>query len=159
MQTQQELEEFYGKYDPWGYENNPDDIYRANTIWSFLDPYYYRRALDIGCGHGFITKLIRANSVFGIELSDNAAKYLPDTITRIHEPVGKYDLIMATGILYQQYDHEKFYKWIMEHSTKHILIAGIKDWLLPYDFDAKVINRAEFKYREFTQQVTLYSKE
>lgn len=158
MQSKEELERFYENYDPWGYETNMDDIERKQKIISILGATTYRRVLDIGCGHGFVTKSIKGESIEGIEWSDNAAKYLPDNIKRVHQPHGKYDLILATGIMYPQYAHDIFYKWIIEHSTHDILIAGIKDWLIDYDYKSEIVDRIQFQYREYTQQVTLYRK-
>ena len=62
---------------------------------------------------------------------------------------------MATGVLYRQYDHEAMAEVIKKVATKHVLIAGIKDWLIDYKF-GKIIKRIEFPYREYTQQITLY---
>jgi len=158
MQSKDELERFYDKYDPWGYESNMDDIERKQKIINILGDTTYERVLDIGCGHGFVTKSIKAWEIEGIEISDNAAKHLPSHIKRVFEPSGKYDLIMAAGIMYQQYAHNTFYSWIMNHASQYILIAGIKNWLIDYDYKSKVIDRILFQYREFTQDVTLYER-
>jgi hypothetical protein len=115
----------------------------------------YTTALDIGCGEGFITKDIKSKEIFGIELSDNASLRLPLNVTRLLEPNDKYDLVMSTGTLYQQYDHKLISEWIMKSSKNHILVGGIKDWMIWSDF-GKIINELEFKYREYTQIIRLY---
>lgn len=158
MQSQDELEQHYSVYDPWGYETNPDDIKRRDEILKLLDGRKFHRALDIGCGHGFVTKHINAEQIFGIEISDNAAKYLPPNVTRIHEPEGEYDLIMATGVMYFQYNHSLFYSWVLKHSTDFILIAGISDWLIGYNYPGELIKKTEFNYRQYTQQLFLYGR-
>jgi hypothetical protein len=76
-------------------------------------------------------------------------------VVPIYFPHGKYDLVVSTGTLYQQYDHKSIYDMIMKFSSNHILISGISDWLINYDF-GEVISTIEFPYREFNQRTTLY---
>lgn len=158
MQGKEELERFYEKYDPWGYETNMDDIERRQKIINLLGDTQYDRVLDIGCGHGFVTKAINGKCLEGLEISDNAARHLPETIKRVYQPEGYYDLICATGIMYKQYAHDTFYSWLINHSQKDILVAGIKDWLIDYNYKSRIIGQIEFPYREYTQQVTLYRR-
>lgn len=154
MQSKQELENWYRSPDPWQYETTQDDLYRKDQIIQML-PMRYERAIDIGCGEGFVTRDLPANDIHGIEISDLAASRLPWNVKRVHEPEGLYDLVMTTGTLYTQYNHEQIVEWIKKCSCRHILIAGIKDWLMPYTF-GNVISRNEFKYRQYTQLVILY---
>lgn len=154
MQTKEELENWYAIPDPWMYLETPDDLNRKNIILDFL-PTDYQRALDIGCGEGFITADLPAVDIHGIEISDNAARRLPWNVLRVSEPVGLYDLVMTTGTLYSQYDHKKIAEWIKKSACRHILIGGIKEWLVPYDF-GKLIKETEFAYREYTQRLMLY---
>ena len=152
-QTKTELENWYQNTDPWNYEKTTDDIIRKEKILSLLST--YTTALDIGCGEGFITKDIKSKEIFGIELSDNASLRLPSNVTRLLEPNDKYDLVMSTGTLYQQYDYVLITNWIKNHSSRHILVGGIKDWIIWDDF-GKIINEVEFKYRQYTQILRLY---
>jgi hypothetical protein len=154
MQTKEELEQWYKNADPWAYESTHDDLYRKEKILSLL-PIRYNRAIDIGCGEGFVTRDLPAEDIHGIELSDLAASRLPWNIKRVHAPEGIYDLVMTTGTLYEQYNHEQIAHWIKSSACRHILIAGIKDWLKPYVF-GNVITQIEFSYRQFIQSVTLY---
>ena len=154
MQTKEELEHWYAVPDPWLYKQTPDDEERKNLILDFL-PLKYRRALDIGCGEGFITTDLPAIDIHGIEVSDNAARRLPWNVKRVHEPEGAYDLVMTTGTLYQQYNHAQIAEWIRRCAYRHVLIAGIKDWLVPYNFGTPLAAK-EFKYREYTQSMILY---
>jgi hypothetical protein len=62
---------------------------------------------------------------------------------------------MTTGTLYSQYNHKQIVDWIRQSASKHILIAGIKDWLIDYSF-AQVIHQSEFPYRQYVQRVTVY---
>lgn len=154
MQSKEELENWYRFPDPWAYETTQDDLDRKQKIISML-PLRYQRAIDIGCGEGFVTRDLPAVEIHGIEISDLAAQRLSWNVKRVHEPEGLYDLVMTTGTLYTQYNHEQIVQWIKKCSCRHILIGGIKDWLMPYTF-GNLINRIEFPYRQYIQSVSLY---
>jgi hypothetical protein len=153
MQSKEELENWYLREDPWNYKTTEDDYFRKEKILSLLKK--YDKALDIGCGEGFITKDLPANEIFGIELSDNASLRLPSNITRLIQPVDTYDLVMTTGTLYQQYNHQQITNWIKQSASHHILVGGIKDWMIWSEF-GEIINEIEFQYREYTQIIRLY---
>lgn len=154
MQSKEELERWYAFQDPWGYKTTEDDLIRKQKILSMFRG-HYSRALDIGCGEGFVTTDLPATEIDGIELSDLAASRFPSNIRRVSEPDGMYDLVMTTGTLYKQYDHKQISDWIYKSASRHILIAGIKDWLIPYNFGTPLATQ-EFKYREYVQTVALY---
>ena len=157
MQTKQELEDWYGEKDPWKYEITRDDARRKNAILASLGPRHYERALDIGGGEGWITKELPANDKYCLEISDNALSRLPDTVIGIHEPKGKYDLVLATGVLYQQYDWRQMIDWIKTHASRTIIVAGIKDWLVPEIEElGKPVDTMEFPYRQYIQQIMRY---
>lgn len=160
MQSKQELEDWYSQADRWGYFQNPDDSVRLQEILFILSlgKEKYKRAIDIGCGEGFITSHIPATEIHGLDLSDNALNRLPHHIKPIDRPEGKYDLVISTGTLYSQYDHEGIYNMIKSCAVEYILIGGISDWLIPKYF-GKELQVKEFKYREFTQKLTLYGVE
>lgn len=155
MQSKEELEIWYKTEDPWKYKITQDDKTRLENVLHFLSPNTYEKILDIGCGEGFVTTNLPGKEIHGIEISDNAASRLPENIVRVHNPSHKYDLVCTTGTLYPQYNHQQIYEWIQESASKHIFIAGIKDWLIDYDF-GKLIKEKKFKYREFTQVFRLY---
>jgi hypothetical protein len=115
----------------------------------------YDNALDVGCGECFITRHLPAKNIYGIELSDIAASRFPDNVKRVHQPEQNYDLVVSTGTIYSQYDHELMYNYIVKNATKHILISGIKDWILPKEF-GKLIKQVEFPYFSYTQIASLY---
>lgn len=159
MQSKLELEHWYQNPDPWAYKTNPDDLKRKaeiimtlNVINNFQE---YNKAIDIGCGEGFVTESLPAKLIHGIEISDKAAERFALNVTRVHQPDGKYDLVMTTGTLYQQYDHRQIKEWVQACASKHVLVAGIKDWLIHYDF-GKVIFEKEFAYRQYTQRLIIY---
>jgi len=153
VQSKEDLERWYSQSDRWGYFHEPDDSIRLKNILRILD--YYEKAIDIGCGEGFITRHLPAREIFGVDISENAMSRLPENVTPLNEPNGKYDLVISTGTLYQQYNHKQIYDWVIASAKNHILIAGIKDWLVDYDFGMQ-LKTLEFKYREYTQKITLY---
>lgn len=159
MQNKNHLEEWYKTADPWEYKTTPDDLKRKAELIMALQEVNnfqnYSRALDIGCGEGFVTHSLPADTIHGIEISDLAASRFPANVIRVHVPQDKYDLVITTGTLYKQYDHRQFKEWIDACSSKHVLIAGISDWLINYNF-GKVIFQKEFSYREYTQRIVIY---
>jgi len=160
MQSKQELEDWYSEADPWKYIDNVMDGIRLKNILMLLGwgKKRYDRAIDIGCGEGFITRHLPADEIHGLDLSDKAMSRLPPNVTPVSAPQGKYDLVISTGTLYKQYDHEAIYKLVMQSASRFILVGGIEDWLIDYDFKRRV-QFTVFPYREFTQKLTLYDLE
>lgn len=157
MQSKPELDDWYTNPDPWGYRTNPDDILRRNIIREVLLPLApFERALDIGCGEGFITSYLPAMKLDGIELSDTAAARLHPRIRRVHEPDGRYDLVVATGVLYAQYEWPLLTGWILSAAQNIVLTCHIKDWELNELPADRQVHVEEFPYREYTQVLRLY---
>jgi hypothetical protein len=159
MQTKEQIEDWYKIPDRWQYFHSEDDAMRKKKLMDML-PQTYENALDIGCGECFIAKDLPAKNIYGIEWSDIAASRFPENVKRVLQPQcdTSYDLVISTGTLYPQYDHKQIYEWIMEASSKHILIAGIKEWIMPYDFAfANLSQEIEFKYLNYTQIARLYT--
>jgi len=151
------FETWYTKADPWNYRSTPDDSQRKSIILETLQPYgLFQRALDIGCGEGFITEDLPATSIDGLEISDKAAARLSPKVRRVLVPDGHYDLVITTGTLYREYDHVQIASWINTCATRLVLVCGIRDWLLPYSFGT-VLQSKEFSYRSSLHQLlTLY---
>lgn len=156
MQSKNELEQWYQKTDPWGYLTNTEDSKRKQLILSRLKG-RYKKALDIGCGEGFITTDLPADEIHGLEISDLAASRFPTNVKRVFEPDGKYDLIVATGVMYKQYDYQKMIDWIKKHATGTVLLSNIKSWEMPEVHTiGKQIYEEEYSYREYTQKLRIY---
>jgi CO dehydrogenase/acetyl-CoA synthase epsilon subunit len=152
-----EIEEWYKQADPWNYLCNPDDLTRKEKIIAKLSEYpTFQRALDIGGGEGWISKDLPAKSIEVYEVSENARKRLPEGILGVTEATGNYDLVVATGVLYQHYHFEQMLEIIKKHATKVILIAGIKDWLVDTTQLGSLVYEEEFPYREYTQVIKIY---
>lgn len=156
MQSKDSLEEWYSLVDPWGYATNPDDLQRKQRILEAIPEKDYQRALDIGAGEGFITVDLPAKEIEAIELSDAAAERLPKGIKRVAKPHGDYDLIVCTGMLYAQYDHQQFLDWIREHGIDIVVTSNIKDWEINDLPEDKQIYQVVFPYREYEQILRVY---
>ena len=129
QQSKKEIEDWYSKPDPWKYETTADDIVRKMTILSKLGG-MYKKALDIGAGEGFITRDLPAYELYAYEVSDKASKRFPGGILRVTDPYGDYDLVIATGVLYEQYDYEKFIEILKYYRDKATILTCNKyrDW-------------------------------
>lgn len=158
MQSKDELEQWYNTPDPWGYETNPDDTIRRDFILNAIPGKKYKKALDIGCGEGWITQFLPARVIHGLELSEQAQTRFPASVLPVDKPVGKYDLVITTGTLYPQYNHQQILEWIKTHASKHLLIAGIKDWFVDLSELGEPIYTHEFKYRDYVQEVRVYDR-
>lgn len=156
-QSKKDLDEFYSKTDPWGYQDNSDDKFRKQAILDALSPFApFKRALDIGAGEGWITKDLPAKKLEAYELSDLAAARMPNNIKRVTEPSGKYDLIIATGVFYEQYDHQAMLKLIEDHASDIVLTCNIKEWEINPLPSGRIIHCLEFPYRTYTQRMVIY---
>lgn len=157
-QTKEELEKWYEKEDPWGYQNNDDDINRRVLIADIADTYLENldRTLDIGCGEGFVTEALPGLSVEGIELSEKAGKRMKYN-KLVTSPRGKYSLITACGVLYDHYDYRQMREWIEKHASEIVLTCHYDKMGEAHDkFDFEQIFYAEFKYREGKQILRVY---
>ena len=151
------FESWYATKDPWSYRSISDDINRKNILLKTIaECGPHDKVLDIGCGEGFITESIDSHEVHGIEISDSAASRFAPHIKRVHSPEAPYSLTLTAGTLYKEYDHVSIARWVVQSKSRWVLVAGIKDWLIPYNF-GNIINQFEFDYRgNLRQQVTLY---
>lgn len=152
-----EIEAWYLNQDPWDYKIIKDDLTRKEKIIARLSEYpTFQKALDIGGGEGWISKDLPAKSIEVYEVSENARKRLPEGVLGTTKVIGDYDLIVATGVLYQHYHFEEMLEVIKKHATKVVLIAGIKDWLVDTTQLGSLVYEEEFLYREYTQVIKIY---
>jgi trans-aconitate methyltransferase len=115
LQAAEELDQWYGQPDPWGYYSSSDDQRRRDTLLSELPLRPYQRVLDIGCGQGFLTQSLPGHEIIGVDISASAIAFarrkeypkchfqqaslfeLPELFQK------QFDLITITGVLYPQY--------------------------------------------------------
>lgn len=155
MQSKEDLERWWSKPDAWGYKTNPDDQVRKKKILEACGGPWFS-AIDLGAGEGFITKDLPAEDINGVEISETARSRWPRYITPMSEPCGQYNLVVATGIMYGQYDYQKFTKWILESTHNRAVLCNIKDWeIISDELLEKVVHEEEFPYREYTQHLMI----
>jgi hypothetical protein len=152
-QSREELEDWYKNPDPWGFQTNPADADRKARILAAIKrpgP-RYKRALDVGCGEGWITKDLPAALLHGLELSKTARARIPAPVVAVEEPDGKYDLIVASGVLYRQFEWQSIHDLIAKHAAKGatVVTCHIKDWEMPLPGEAELVD--EFPYREYVE--------
>lgn len=158
MQDPKEIEEHYKNPDPWGYKTNPDDVVRKQIILDRILRYTpFERALDIGAGEGWITEHLPAQEIFGFEISDTAASRFPENVKRVLIPEGKYDLILATGVMYDHYDVPLFLKMIKEHASRIVVLVNIKPWESPLLRELGTpVYEEDFQYGQFIEHIRIY---
>lgn len=149
-QSRDDLERWYNVPDPWGFETHPDDQDRKRRILAAI-PGRFKRALDIGCGEGWITKDLPAGVIHGFELSEAARARIPKPVVAVDAPTQRYDLVLLTGVLYDQYDHGALVDLVRKHAAKGavVLTCHIKDLERPLPGEAELVE--EFPYREYVQ--------
>lgn len=179
IQSNSELNDFYTKTDPWGYENNPEDQNRKAILMGELEKLPTpKRLLDIGCGHGFVTRNLPGDKVVGVDFSELAIKQADKNSKEPHinyftadmfdlnrklfeEPKG-FDMIIITGVLYPQYIGQA--KNIIYNTIDDLLSVGgyiisvhINQWY-SCRFPYVKLKQLTYKYREFEHLLEVYQK-
>jgi 2-polyprenyl-3-methyl-5-hydroxy-6-metoxy-1,4-benzoquinol methylase len=179
LQPLDELEDFYQADDPWGYEENPSDKNRKIVLMSELEKLSTpKRVLDIGCGHGFVTRDLPGKKIIGVDVSEKAIKQADKLSKRPHisyevadmfdltreslkTPEG-FDMILITGVLYPQYIGRS--RTVMYRVIDKLLAPGgilisvhINEWYtsrMPY----VLVKNFTYEYREYQHLLEVYVK-
>ena len=111
--------------DPYHFKTNPSDAVRRNKIIKALGKTKYKRALDIGCGEGFITQKLPAEEIFGYDISPTALSRLPKNVIPLkrREIEGTFDLIVVAAVLQPEHDAEDAITIINKHASGTILLC------------------------------------
>jgi 2-polyprenyl-3-methyl-5-hydroxy-6-metoxy-1,4-benzoquinol methylase len=175
IQSKENLEEWYEKPDPWGYETNPADLNRRAMLLSVIPQKPYARVLDIGCGNGFVTNRLPGDSIIGIDQSENAIAYarsrkaphiefLQKSFFELQEAnwSRRFDLIVITGVLYPQYIGEGrlLAYTIIDELLKpggHLVCAHILEWY-QCRFPYITVTREYYPYRDYSHILEVYVK-
>jgi len=169
VQSRSSLERLYRKVDPWGYRQNPDDQLRKDKILAALGDRQFKRALDLGCGEGWITQDLPAEEIVGVDISSQAIErarqtargesYITCDLNKDDLPEGLFDLIVATGVLYSHYIVPRVLQKIMKKLVLggYFLSCHIKDWE-QFQIPLSKIHEEEFTYRGRTEHLVLYRK-
>jgi 2-polyprenyl-3-methyl-5-hydroxy-6-metoxy-1,4-benzoquinol methylase len=179
IQDDSELDEFYGKTDPWGYETNPSDKNRKAILIGELEKLPTpKRVLDIGCGHGFITRDLPGENILGVDYSAEGIKQANKLSKKSHvsykaadlfelsrkslgEPKG-FDMIIITGVLYSQYigeAHSLVYQIIDDLLVEGGVMVSvhINDWYRAR-FPYILTRNFTYDYREYQHNLEIYIK-
>ncbi len=178
IQTGNELDEFYSDADPWGYERNVDDQRRRVELLASLPRTRFRRCLDIGCGNGFVTFSLPAEQVMGVDISAAAIAWAEkasthesqperfsfrhSSIFQLDESLGTFDLIVITGVLYDQYIGRgaPLIRNLIDARLEcggTLVSCHIRSWNAPR-FPYTLLDMNLYPYREFTHQLEVYRK-
>lgn len=179
IQTNTELDEFYGKADPWGYEDNLSDKNRKAILLGELSRLPKpKRVLDIGCGHGYITRDLPGEDIIGVDLSDEAIKQANKLSPKsncsyitadmfdlsrkfLKSPKG-FDLIIITGVLYPQYigrSRTVIYSIVDDLLTDGGIVVSVHigNWYTSR-FPYTLIKNLTYDYREYQHYLEVYKK-
>jgi 2-polyprenyl-3-methyl-5-hydroxy-6-metoxy-1,4-benzoquinol methylase len=177
VQPVKDIDEFFKKNDPWGYETNSADADRKAILLSELDKLPVpRRVLDIGCGHGFVTRDLPGDEIIGMDIShkaieqaqklssNNRIKYITcniyDALSDSNLTHEKFDLIIITGVMYDQYIGESnitIYEIINELIDRNgfIVSVHIDSWYRSR-FPQSLLRFFTYPYREYTHRLEVY---
>lgn len=170
-----DLEKWFLKKDPWEYENNLEDIKRKDILLSEIPERNYKKVLDIGCGHGFVTRSLPGEEIVGVDISKNAIKqaqrnnrskkikYVQASIYNL-SILGsqKFDLIILTGVLYPQYigDSESLIYTIIDRylaDSGILIMVHIDEWYKAR-FPYLLLKEYLYSYKEYTHRLEVYTK-
>jgi SAM-dependent methyltransferase len=179
IQSAGELDAHYSTEDPWGYDTSNDDHIRRERLLSFLPQREFGRSLDIGCGNGFLTFSLPGSTVVGCDVSPQAIEWAtqraqakPDrnrfelrALSLFDLPrasLGRFDLIVITGVLYPQYIGKAFS--LVQLIVDDLLNEGgilvsvhIDDWCRHW-FPYTSLDMSFYSYREYTHRLEVYRK-
>lgn len=175
IQPKEELEKWNEGFDPWGYENNPEDKKRKGILLSELPERKFNNVLDIGCGHGFITRDLPGEMVTGVDISANAIQFAKKyessrlafregSLYTLHKKftAQQFDLIIITGVLYEQYTGKSsslIYMIIdaLLQPNGILISVHIDEWY-KCRFPYLLCSEYYYPYREYTHKIEVYTK-
>lgn len=177
IQPVQDIEEWFKKPDPWGYEQHPDDAKRRAILKSLLEGRDYGRVLDIGCGDGFITRVLPGKEIIGVDISKNAVsqaransaglshiRYEACSLFDLPLPgfEDSFDLIVVTGVLYPQYigegDLMAFTLLDLMLKSGGVMVSCHIDAWYNFRFPYITFHREYYRYREYTHLLEAFFK-
>ena len=175
IQTAKELDTYYVSPDPWGYYQNKHDAARKSILLEAIKAYAFGRALDIGCGNGFLTESFPATEIIGIDISSEAIveaksrsrnKHISYVAASLFElpnlDLGAFDCVLITGVLYEQYignAHPLVYKIVDGLLAEGGILVSvhIDDWYFAR-FPYSLTNKRTYRYRSYRHLLEIYRK-
>ena len=174
LQPIEELEEWHKKDDPWGYYNNPEDTKRIDILLSEIPRKNYKNVLDIGCGQGFVTRVLPWTKITGVDISQEAIKkakaFETEKLKFVHASLfslnkifdKQFDLILITGVLYTQYIGNSLnlcYRIVdkLLDDSGILVSVHIDEWYKAR-FAYLLLKDYFYDYREYTHRLEVYVK-
>ncbi|MBK6685373.1 MAG: methyltransferase domain-containing protein [Deltaproteobacteria bacterium] len=179
VQSRAELDQFWQREDPWGYQAHPHDRIRVGELLAALPRRPYGHTVDLGCGDGFVTFELPGERVTGIDLSKEAIGWAEKRAAtrvdreRFHFKAASIfdvpqlglppaDLIVITGVLYPQYIGGAFAA--IDAGLSALLAPGgilvsvhISDWYRSsFSLSRLVMHR--YPYREYEHLLEVYQR-
>ena len=158
----------YAKVDPFGVKTDNADATRKAKILSViqdiisnqLNGVRFKRALDIGCGEGFITTDLPADEITGFDISDIALSRCPENMVVVDDPAnikGKFDLVICTGSLVREYDFAQILGLIHKHASGIVLTCQTHSTEVKEVATLKNQTHIEqFPYRDLKQTLRIF---
>ena len=174
-------DEYLDSIDPWGYEENPDDLLRKEYFLNYLPKEKFSRVLDIGVGTGFVTRDLDFEHFIGIDISPTAVKFLNDYFENLGKnethkvfqksildsnfaDIGVFDLVIITGVLYPHYLGENR-SVVLENLSKVtklgsiVILVHISEWKsFTLGSNFVELDRWLYPYRAFTHEISVLKK-
>jgi len=158
-QIKRKMESAYTKKDPWGFKTNKEDKKRKDIIIKALKDLKikFKTAIDIGCGEGWITQDLPADIIYGYDISETAINRLHKNIKRV-DRLGneKYDLVVMSGVLYEQWDAKETIRIAKKVAKKILLTCNIKSREINNIPKKYQVYECEFPYRKYTERLAIY---
>jgi SAM-dependent methyltransferase len=174
LQALDALEAWHESADPWQYESHPDDAKRRDILLSELPRADYPRVLDIGCGQGFVTRMLPGRSVLGIDVSAGAiahAKAFADErldflecglLEAPRKLDRQFELVVITGVLYPQYignSLQVVYRIVDRLLAPGGVLASVHiDAWYRARFPYLMLREHRYPYREYVHRLEIYAK-
>lgn len=154
------LESEYRREDPWGFQTHPDDAERKAIILKALAPERFDTALDYGCGEGWITKDLPAEKIYGWDVIPVALARCPENVRRWDgSNPATFQLVIATGILYEWYDGDEAVRLLKRVAGGLILTCHMEQHEIPSVATlGKQILERRFAYREMTEVLRIFQR-
>lgn len=170
MTSKRAMNDKYANPDPFGVMTNPDDKIRKDAILSVCQSHIdlkrdgrkFKRALDIGCGEGFITKDLPADEIVAYDISDVALSRLEgENIIVTDSPAridGEFDLILLAGVLVREYEFQHMLDIVERHATELVVtcqtdVTEVSDVRM---LTGKQGDITEFSYLENKQRLRIF---
>lgn len=174
LQPLSEIEATYAEADPWGYESNPHDDARKQILLDHARRARPKRTLEIGCGHGFVTRDLPGDVVVGVDIAgaaiEHARRDAPPRVEYRRASIfdlpslglAAFDLVVVAGVLYDHYIGATLplvYTLVDETLAPggRLISVHIDSWYRAR-FPFRLLSTEIYPYREYLHRLEVYAK-